>query len=237
MEAEGETNANALNEANYAASLFDNGRTADALPHVEHAYDSSRRLNEKLWAAYIQVMGAPVLCAAADLVRCASWIEGARSALPELMPAGHAIFGILEIDAARLSMAKGAPADARSHLQRGLAILLAQPTAGPSIVTALTLLARCEQQLGNAAEARAAADQAVTAAQALHTGFARTAWIGSALLSRAVVLDAQGDRSGARAALVDAQAHLEQAAGPSAASTLEARALASRLIPASGAPP
>jgi tetratricopeptide (TPR) repeat protein len=229
QEAEGDANANALAEANYASSLFDNGRNAEALAHFDHAYETSLRLNEKLWAAYIQVMGAPALCATADLVRCANWIDGARRALPPLMPAGHTIFGVLEFAAARLEMAKGAPAAARSHLLQGLKIMSTNPEPRPSVVNALALLARCEQQLGNNAAARDTADRAVSMAQALHTGFAQTAWIGSALLARAVVLEAQGDAVAAKAALLQAQVHLDTAAGPTAASTLEAHALLAQL--------
>jgi ATP/maltotriose-dependent transcriptional regulator MalT len=145
------------------------------------------------------------------------------------MPEGHSIFGILEIDAARLAMATGAPSEAQARLESGLKILSATPRPRPAVITALALLARCELALGHGAAARNAAERAVATAQALHTGFEHTAWIGSALLARAVVVAGQGDDAAARVALLEALPHLEQAAGPTAADTIEARALLKRL--------
>jgi eukaryotic-like serine/threonine-protein kinase len=234
-EVEGQANVNPLTEANYATSLFDNGRNQEALPHFERAYAASRRLDQKLWAAYIQVMGAPSLCEAADLSRCAQWIAEARDSLNTMLPAGHGTFGVIEVDVARLEMARGSPSEARVHLQHALTTFSANSDPRPSVVIALTLLARCEQQLGDDAAARRAADQAVSVAQRLRTGFAHTAWIGSAMLAQAIVLDAQRDTAAARAALLQAQTHLDEAAGPTATATREAHALLARMDAATAA--
>jgi tetratricopeptide (TPR) repeat protein len=228
-EVEGKADVNPITEANYATSLFDNGRNQEALPHFERAYAASRRLDQKLWAAYIQVMGAPSLCEASDLSRCAQWIAEARDSLNTMLPAGHGTFGVLEVDAARLEMARGLPGEARVHLQHALTTFSANTDRRPSEVVALTLLARCEQQLGDDAAARQAADQALSVAQRLRTGFAHTAWIGSAMLAQAIVLDAQRDTAAARAVLLQAQAHLDAAAGPTAPATREAHALLARI--------
>jgi eukaryotic-like serine/threonine-protein kinase len=228
-EAEGEDNVNPITEGNYATSLFDNGRNLDALPHFERAYAASRRRDEKLWTAYIQAMAAPSLCEAADLSRCARWIAEARDVLKTMLPAGHGIFGVLQVDAARLEMAKGSPGEARAFLQQALTIFSANSDPRPSVVLALSLLARCEQQLGNDAAARSAAEQAVSVARQLHTGFAHTAWIGSAMLAQAVVLNAQKHTAAARAVLLEARTHLDDAAGPTAPATREAHALLARI--------
>jgi eukaryotic-like serine/threonine-protein kinase len=235
-EAEGEANVNPITEGNYATSLFDNGRNPEALPYFDRAYAASRRLDQKLWTAYIQAMAAPSLCEASDLGRCAQWIAEARNALTTMLPAGHGVFGVLEVDAARLEIAKGSPAEARAHLQHALTIFSANSDPRPSVVLALSLLARCEQQLGNDGAARRAADQAVSVARRLRTGFAHTAWIGSAMLAQAVILDAQKETAAARVVLLEAQTHLDEAAGPTAAATREARALLAR-IDAAGAGP
>jgi serine/threonine protein kinase len=228
-EVEGEANVNPITEGNYATSLFDNGRNQEALAHFERAYAAARRLDQKLWAAYVQVMGAPSLCEAADLSRCAQWIAEARDSLTTMLPAGHGTFGVLELDAARLEMAKGSPSEARLHLQHALTTFSANSDPRPSVVVALTFLARCEQQLGDDAAARRAADQALSVAQRLRTGFAHTAWIGSAMLAQAIVLNAQGNAAAARAVLLQAQAHLDEAAGPTAAATREAHALSASI--------
>jgi tetratricopeptide (TPR) repeat protein len=228
-EAEGEANVNPITEGNYATSLFDNGRNLDALPYFERAYAATRRLDQKLWTAYIQAMAAPSLCEASDLSRCAQWIAEARDALKTMLPAGHGIFGVLEVDAARLQMAKDSPGEARTLLKQALTTFSANSDPRPSVVLALSLLARCEQQLGNDAAARRAAEEAVSVARRLRTGFTHTAWIGSAMLAQAVVLNAQKDTAGARAVLLEAQTHLDEAAGPTAAATREAHALLARI--------
>jgi serine/threonine-protein kinase len=226
---EGPDNANPVSEASYASSLTDNGRGSEALPLFVHALAASSRRGQKLWTAYVQALSVPTLCQAHQLTECAQAISSARATLKKILPEGHGIFGVLEVDDGRLWMARNACAQARAHLRAAVAIFDATAEPRPSHTIALTMLARCDQQLGDGTAALHDADLALTAAEALHSGYTHTAWIGAALLARADVLYAQGNATAARPVLLEAQAHLEDAAGPTAPDTLAARALRLRI--------
>jgi eukaryotic-like serine/threonine-protein kinase len=233
QQVEGEAAANPMTEANYAASLFDNGRLSESRDHFEHALSVARGRGQKLWVAYIQLMEAPTLCASQQLSRCASQLGDAASGLRSLLPAGSGVFGVLEVAAARLAIAQGAPLQARTHLQRGLDIFSAASEPRPSQVIAYSLLADCDQQLGDAAGAEQAATLALDKARAMRSGFEHTAWMGTALLANAVARSGRGDDAAALPLLLQARAELEEAAGPDSADLRKVRALIERLGAAS----
>jgi tetratricopeptide (TPR) repeat protein len=226
---EGAATVNPLTEANYAASLFDNGRVSESGAHFEHALGVARRRGQKLWLGYIQLMAVPTLCASQQLARCASQLSEARTSLQSLLPAGSGILGVVEVAAARLAIAQGVPALARTHLQRGLDIFGANPEPRPSHVIAYSLLVDCDQQLGDIAAAEQAATLALEKARAMRSGFEHTAWMGKALLAKAVVLSGRGDNAGALPLLYQARAELEDAAGPDSADLRKVRTLIERL--------
>jgi serine/threonine protein kinase len=226
---EGAATANPMTEANYAGSLFDNGRLSESQVHFDHALSIAHGRGQKLWVAYIQLMGVPTLCASQQLSRCASQLSDARTSLQSLLPAGSGAFGVVEVAAARLAIAQGAPAEARTHLQRGLDIFNAAAEPRPSQVTAYSLLADCDQQLGDNAAAEQAATRALEKARAIGGGFEHTAWMGKALLAKAVVLSGRGDNAGALQVLFQARAELEDAVGPDSADLRKVRTLIDRL--------
>jgi len=226
---EGEATANPMTEANYASSLFDNGRLSESRAHFEHALRIARRRGQKLWVAYIQLMGAPALCASQRISSCASQLSEARTSLRSLLPAGNGTFGVVEVVAARLAIAQGAPALARTHLQRALDIFNAASELRPSQVIAYSLLADCDQQLGDYAAAEQAATLALEKARAMRSGFEHTAWMGKALLAKAVVLSGRGDNAGALPLLFQARAELEDAVGPETADLRKVRTLIEHL--------
>jgi len=226
---EGEATANPMTEANYASSLFDNGRLSESRAHFEHALRIARRRGQKLWVAYIQLMGAPALCASQRISSCASQLSEARTSLRSLLPAGNGTFGVVEAVAARLAIAQGAPALARTHLQRALDIFNAASELRPSQVIAYSLLADCDQQLGDYAAAEQAATLALEKARAMRSGFEHTAWMGKALLAKAVVLSGRGDNAGALPLLFQARAELEDAVGPETADLRKVRTLIEHL--------
>jgi len=235
QQVEGAASANPMTEANYASVLFDNGRLSEAGAHFEHALSIARGRGQKLWVAYIQLMRAPALCASQQLSRCASELSEARTALQSLLPAGSGVLGVVEVTAARLAIAQGAPALARTHLQRGLDIFNAASGSRPtSQVIAYSLLADCDQQLGDNAAAEQAATLALEKARAMQSGFEHTAWMGMALLAKAVALSGRGDDAGALQLLLQARAELEDAVGPDSADLRKVRALIERLSAPSG---
>jgi tetratricopeptide (TPR) repeat protein len=226
---EGAAAVNPMTEANYAASLFDNGRLSESRVHFDHALSVARGRGQKLWVAYIQLMGAPTLCASRELSRCASQLSEAGASLQSLLPARSGTFGVIEVAAARLAIAQGAPALARTHLQRGLDIFSAASEPRPSQVIAYSLLTDCDQQLGDNAAAERAATSALEKARAMRSGFEHTAWMGTALLANAVALSGRGDNAAALPLLAQARDELEDAAGPDSADLRKARALMERL--------
>jgi tetratricopeptide (TPR) repeat protein len=220
---------NPLTEANYAGSLFDNGRVSESGAHFEHALAVARRRGQKLWLGYIQLMAVPTLCPSQQLARCASQLSEARTSLHSLLPAGSGMFGVVEVAAARLAIAQDEPALARTYLQRGLDIFGATPEPRPSHVIAYSLLVDCDQQLGDSAAAEQAASLALEKARAIRGGFEHTAWMGKALLAKAVVLSGRGDNAGALPLLYQARAELEDAVGPDSADLRKVRTLTERL--------
>jgi tetratricopeptide (TPR) repeat protein/tRNA A-37 threonylcarbamoyl transferase component Bud32 len=229
QQVESAATANPMTEANYAASLFENGRLSESRAHFEHALSVARHRGQRLWVGYIQLMGTPTLCASRQLSLCASQLNEARTSLQSLLPAGSRMRGVIEVAAARVAMAQGAPALARTHLQRGLDMLSAVSEPGPSQVIAYSLLADCEQQLGDNAAAEQAATLALEGARAIRSGFEHTEWMGTALLAKAVALSGRGDNAGALPLLFQARAELEDAVGPDSADLGKVRALIARL--------
>ena len=96
-------------------------------------------------------------------------------------------------------------------------------------ITVLGTLARLEQRLGNAPDATALSESAVTQARRFSVGMPSTEWLGSALLARAAVLEAQKDMKGARLAAEEATVQLRASVGAEAPAMLEALALSARL--------
>jgi tetratricopeptide (TPR) repeat protein len=229
----GPDNASPLAEANYASALWDVGQLNDSLAHFTHALAVAERHGQKLWAAYIYLLGAPALCDAHELQRCGAWLSAARSGLTESLPPGHASFGVLELNTARLADKQGASQLACDHLRRALEIFGAATEPRPSQVIALEMLTRCSLQLGDHKAAQRAAEQAMAKAQAMLNGFTHTAWLGRALLARAIVLEAEGERSAALPVSQEALLELQEAVGPNANDTREAQAMAARLGAAS----
>jgi eukaryotic-like serine/threonine-protein kinase len=226
---EGAATANPMTEANYAASLFDNGLLAESAAHFAHALSIARSRGQKLWVAYIQLMDAPTRCSSGQLSRCASQLSQARTSLWSLLPPGSGALGVVEVAAARLAMAQGEPAPARAHLERGLEIFNAAAEPRPSQVMAYALLADCDQQLGDNAAAEKAAALALEKAQAMRSGFEHTAWVGTALLAKAVALSGRGDDAGALPLLFQARVELEDAVGPESADLRKVRVFIERL--------
>jgi tetratricopeptide (TPR) repeat protein len=233
----GPDNSSPLAEANYASALYDYdvGQLSASLAHFTHALDVAERHGQKLWAAYIHLLGAPALCDAHELERCGAWLSAARSGLKESLPPGHTAFGVLELNTARLAEKQGTPQQACDHLRHALEIFDAGTEPRPSQVIALGMLARCNLQLGDHKAAEQAAEQAVAKARAMLNGFAHNAWLGKALLVRAVVLEAEGKRAAALPVLQQALLELQEAAGPNTKETREAQVMAARLSASSSA--
>jgi tetratricopeptide (TPR) repeat protein len=222
------TEANTLNailEANQARALVELGRNDEAKALTEHALELATQRKDIRWAGTIALYGAPAWCATGAVERCAELLDTARGHLTASLPKGHVNFGVLEIATAQLALARRQPADAREPLQRAGMVFSAAAEKSPLQWRALGLLARTEVQLGDAAAAAGHADAAVAAAREAARGLASSAWLGEALVTLALVRQAQGDKGVAAAALREAVEQLQGALGDEAPALVQARAL------------
>ncbi len=124
-------------------------------------------------------------------------------------------------------MAGGAANAARDHFGRALAIFAKATDRNPDRLRAASWLARAEARVGDLMAARAQADRAVAGARDALGGFARSFYLGEALLVLGEVAAAQGDDTAARSALVEAALHLEETVGsasPDARAAMHLRA-------------
>jgi serine/threonine protein kinase/tetratricopeptide (TPR) repeat protein len=214
----------ALLEGNRARALFELGRYGEAQQLSEHALASALERNDTRWAGTFALYGAPAACAAGNSARCASLIAIARDKLKATLPPGHSTFGAIDLAAAELSSVEHRPDLAREQLARAVATFDAASDRNPLRIRALTQLAALEQQTDPAGASRHA-ELALAGARELSKGLASSAWLGSALATRAQIQLAQGDKASARATVQEAIVQLSGAAGDDAPATRDARAL------------
>jgi tetratricopeptide (TPR) repeat protein len=144
------------------------------------------------------------------------------------------MFATLTLRDAELALKQGRTDRVKQLLEQSIEIYQNAKVRNPLAIRALALLARVEQTQGFPTEAKAHLEQSLTWAREASSGFDRSAWMGIALLARAVVLHAQGDLAGAKAALADALPHLDTALGDKAPETAEAHRLELTLRSAGG---
>ncbi|MEO8836919.1 MAG: hypothetical protein ABI364_09290, partial [Caldimonas sp.] len=219
------TELDAILQGNRARALVELGRFDEAKALTEKALASALERKDTRWAGTFALYGGPAWCSTGDAARCESMLATAREKLTEALPAGHPTLGLVEVLAARVSIARGQPSAAREQLQRALAILDAAKDKPPQRVAARALLARLDAEAGDAANASANAAQAVAEARVVSRGFASTEWLGAALVAQAIVLRAGGVAAGATQALREGAAQLTGAVGADAPATREAEAL------------
>jgi tetratricopeptide (TPR) repeat protein len=206
----------ALLEANDSRALIELGRIDEAKAASERALASATERKDQRWIGTFALYGAPAWCASAELARCASLLALAREKLTATLPAGHPNFGALALAEAQLALAQSRPDEAREALTRAIAIFDAAAEKNPLQVRALALLARTDQQLGDASAARAHATLAVNSARDLARDFDGTDWLGDALRAQSAVQRSQGDAVGAERTMSEAQTQLQRALGADA---------------------
>lgn len=156
-------------------------------------------------------------------------LKQGREALSKLLPPGHSTFGTMALTAARLALLKGDEENARQQLDTAVSIYDAAPERNPMKIVVLNTLAGLEQRVGNSARASELSEAAVAQARKYAAGLNSSEWLGSALLARAKVMEAQKDRKGALLCVEEAKTQLESSLGPQAPATREAVAVLARL--------
>jgi serine/threonine-protein kinase len=208
-------------EGNYANRLIELGRVREAIPLMERVIAEGKARGDRRVAPTLLVQGARAWCIEHDVARCAELLAFARTELTKMMPAGHSVFGSLELGEAQLALARGDLPNARSALLRAVALFEVARDRNRLGIRALSLLARTEQQLGELDAAERHAAQAVAQAREALGGFAHSEWLGSALAAQGLVRHARGDAPGARAAWRDALGELQACVGEGAPATDE----------------
>jgi tetratricopeptide (TPR) repeat protein len=212
-------------EGNYAFNLIELGRPREAMPLIEHAAAEAKARGDMRTAFAILAQGARAWCLTHDVERCRELLSSSHSELTRLLPPGHSMFGTLEMAQAELALALGDPPRAQGELKQAVAIFDAASEVNLLVIRALTLLARTELQLGEIVAAQVDATRAVERAREALSGFEHSEWLGSALVARGLVQQAQHEVGPAedswRAALVELKATM----GDAAPATVEARQL------------
>jgi serine/threonine protein kinase len=212
-------------EVDYAVDLIGLGRPREAMPLVEHALEQAQARGNKRAVATIRIQGARAWCDAGEVDRCADMSASGQSELAAILPASHSTIGVAEVAMARVAMARADHAQARTRLQRAVAIFDTAPDRNRIGYRALILLARAELQLGELDAAQAAATQAVAAARVALGGFEHSEWLGSALVAQGMVHRARGESAAAQASWRSAVTELQATVGDAAPATAEARRL------------
>jgi serine/threonine-protein kinase len=214
---------------NHARLLVDVGRAKEAIPLLERGIAASQRAGDPLFVALGRFGLAAAHCERRDWARCDALMDSARATLRPVLPPDRAIWGTIDVTAARAALARDDLPRARALLRNAMAIYDAAPDRSPGRTRALTLLARVEARQGELAAAQQHATEAIEAARRIAAGFTYSEWIGSALLAQGIVAQARGDTVAAVATLGEALEHLRRSAGDAAPATREAEAALARL--------
>jgi serine/threonine-protein kinase len=213
----------------YGNALCAVGRCAEAVPFVDEAVakapatGSLRRRYGALSTAATVHGRAGNLDRAAELLREAGRLfEMGRAEMPGQQ-------AVLERREAQLALLRG---------DHGTAVALAERAATReedlridtnARMQLMLVLAEARNEHGDFEEARAAAEGALTLADAARGGLEHSAYAGQGHLERGVALAGQGSPEAARVELLSALDHLRASAGPDAASTRRAQVQVERL--------
>jgi serine/threonine-protein kinase len=211
-------------EAVYAKFLAEAGRPQEALPFAEHAIASARSGgNERIKTIALQNAVA-TFRALGDFARCEALLDEIDGIVVRTKPGGTSQAS-LHVQRAEVALARADAREARRLLAMAVPAYGESPGANVNGITAVTLLARAEQPLGDLTSARRHAEQAVAGARKAMAGFAHSRLLGSALVAQGLVQRASGELEAARASWREALVELQATAGDGAPPTEEVRRL------------
>lgn len=214
---------------NHARMLIDLGRAEDAIPLLQSAGALAVAAGDRLFQGLAEMGLASAHCELNQWGPCDTTLKAARATLQGVVPPERAIWATPDMLDAQAALAANDAPRARQLLSSALTRFNAAKDTSASRARALGRLARVEAQLGNHADASDHAAAAMGHARQISKGMAHSAWVGAALLDRAVVHELAGQREQARQDLADALDHLKPTAGPVAPITLEAEQRAREL--------
>ena len=209
-------------QGNYAKILLDLGRIDEAEQLFSSAIESAQRRKHARSIMMNELLSAPTWCERGDLSECARRLTEAAAMMKEQLPAGHAIYGTLEMEQAQLALARNRPADARQHIESALKIYASAKGVNANEFRVTTLRPGVDLLLGDKDAAREHAADAVGKAREAAKGFSSSAWLGNALLAQGLVYEADGENESAMSTLRQAADQLREAVGDDAPATRRA---------------
>jgi len=214
---------------NYAFGLEVLARNQEALKAYDQTYASAQATGFLAAQAYALIGKASVYLRLNDCAQAERNLQQAADLMGTKVSEAHAAQIRLNMTQARVDMAQGRIDAARSTFNRVIELLEARGASTPALASAYRLRAEIDAQKGNRDTARADAEKALQLAEGLQGGKPYSDDTGLAYLSLGRVLQAAGEREGARAALQSAATHLSNSVGEEHPDTRAAQRLLTQL--------
>jgi serine/threonine-protein kinase len=218
---------------NYARSLRDLARFAEAADYAERGCVEARRAGDERVVNFGLILLAGIYRGLGDFPRAAGMIAEVEPRLRRVLPAGHYAFASLMSERALLAEARGDLHAAVDLANQAMTLVETTVRAGGegSFYLPVFLVRRSalELRLGRAGEATVDAARAVAILQAAARPGTFSSSLGLAHLARGRALHAQGKHEEAGAALRLAAEHLDHTVNPDHPDTRTARRLVNDL--------
>lgn len=215
---------------NYARTLRELGRGAEAASYAERGYDKAQRSGDQVVINQALLLRARIYRDRGNLARAQTMLADVEPRLRRALPAGHIAFASLASEQSLLAFARGDLVSALQHANQALAITQASVSAGHGgdDYVSYLLIARAdiERALGRTEDAAADASQALSALQKSAEPGAYSNALGRAYFSLGRALQREGKLDQAHTAFVLAADHLQNTLGANHPDTLSARQMA-----------
>jgi len=215
---------------NYATTLRQLGRLAEAADYSERAYTKAQRVGNQLAIYQSLQMRALIYIEQRDFTRAATMLDELEPRLRRGFPPDNLWFGVLASLQALLASGRGDFQTALPLADQAVAILEAVSQAGRSgsdfLPIVLLRRSTVELEAGRPGQAGNDALRALKQLQAASPDGMLSSNIGRAYLNLGRALQAQGKPNEARAAIRSAAENLQATLGPDSPDTRSARRLA-----------
>ncbi|HTT11252.1 MAG TPA: protein kinase [Burkholderiaceae bacterium] len=214
---------------NYAFGLEVLARNQEALQAYDQTYASAEATGFLAAQAYALIGKASVYTRLEDYAQAERDLRRAAALMGSQVPEAHASQIRLRMTQARIDHAQGRDDAASRTFTRVIELLEARGAATPAVASAYRLRAEIEAKQGRQDAALADARKALQVAEGMQGGKPYSDDTGLAYLSLGRVLQAAGDRDGARKALQSAADHLANSVGDRHPDTRTAQQLLAQL--------
>jgi len=215
---------------NYARTLRELGRGAEAESYAERGYEKAKRSGDNVVVNQALLLRARIYRDQGNLALSQTMLVEVEPRLRKALPAGHIAFATLAAEKSLLALAGGDVAGALPQIDKALEITEASVSEGRGgadyVPYLLIIRADIEREMGRTESASADATRALSALQKSEEPGTYSNAVGRAYYSLARALEKQGKREQARAAFRSAAENLEHTLGISHPDAVRARHLA-----------